>query len=170
MPGYQTVSLDDLAEFTVHGDTEGRNTVYFTDQHPSFRIEVKNISDGVISGGFAAAIIFDTTGPTNTPEEQYRMSLEEGETNEVIFEPGLLAHQGTAILTVFKGGGFEQCLPEEQPSTMAQPPQAGEPAHTFTVWDRDFYRVNYLRPRWTQYVAAILAILIILVGVLQIYI
>ena len=41
--------------------------------------------------------------------------------------------------------------------------------YTFMVYDRDYYRVNYLWPRRAQYTSATLAVIIILVGLVQIF-
>lgn len=41
------------------------------------------------------------------------------------------------------------------------------PLYTFQVFDREFYSVNYVRPRLAQYISALLAVFIIIVGVLQ---
>lgn len=36
------------------------------------------------------------------------------------------------------------------------------------IYDRDYYKVNHLLPRYSQYIAAVLSVLIVAVGVIQI--
>lgn len=46
---------------------------------------------------------------------------------------------------------------------------ADEELYRDFLFDQDFYRVNYVFPRWAQYIAAFLAVGIITVGVLQLF-
>lgn len=169
MPGHQKAVLDDLVEVSVQDDLELGKSVYFTDQHPSFQLEVVNLSDETVWGKLVVGLVFESPEIHGSPSETYEMKIESNGSQEVTFEPGLLAHQGTAVLSVSKGSNFHQKPPEERATSGYTPPQLGDPIHTFTVWDRDFYKINYVRPRWGQYLAAILAVLIILVGVAQLW-
>lgn len=163
---FQVAIKNDLEEKHVRG----KKSVYFTDQKVEFEVTTENLTsdttlDIKINIGiffqhdqdvFDEFVIDETVAPDGTVTQT--------------FDVGLLPYQETGIVGISKGITNH---PTETGENKLEIERLGgsrklrETLHTFSVFDRDFYRVNYLFPRWAQYIAAFLAVGIITVGVLQ---
>lgn len=209
MPGSRehTAGLEERAELRIIGDLEsrpicGKKKVYFTDQSPSFVIEVKNLTERTLVAEFCLYIsyqdgeIFEKENyqiavqPEGTENRDFEVDLPPYHGNVVIGLLGEFANNGLVTSTdqfvvfndkktaehimeireevamvehlVRKGGESDPSADDDE-----EPSDKKIPLYTFQVFDREFYSVNYVRPRIAQYVSALLAVGIITVGILQ---
>lgn len=163
---------EEVLAIRIEGDLEQtthrkkRKLVYFTDQSPCFTIVAENISDQIIDTPLNVQISYDAS--ENRFEsgefEGIDVELEPGEKRRYERSVDLLAYQGTAAISIrkirlrMKDGQLKQLTRGRDPYHL----------YTFMVYDRDYYKVNYQTPRYAQYISAGLAVIIILVGVVQI--
>ncbi|MGB9963293.1 hypothetical protein ACOZ32_14075 (plasmid) [Halobacterium sp. MBLA0001] len=168
MPAYQTLNHhDEISIEVVEDDLEPRRSVYFTDQSPTFQIKVENTGEKPIQGRTNLRLSFerspeDYESGTHTPVV---VDLEPGETQTIDHELDMLSYQGGAAVVVDK---FRIRDRDDHLEINKKSGNRLFRLYTFMVYDREYYRLNYLRPRRAQYLSAILAVLIIAVGVLQI--
>jgi len=159
-------SGDEILKITAEGDLEKRRSVYFTDQSPIFTLNAENISDKSIEGRTRVRIVFDESSSSYERElEVIDCNLDPGENTNVEFELEMLAYQGNAAIGVERLSATES---DGVYDTHTYATDRIERIYTFMVYDRDYYKVGYLRPRYAQYIASGLAVLIVLVGILQI--
>lgn len=156
---------EDVLKFEIEGDLEDGNTVYFTDQSPSFTVTATNTSDKPIDGHTWVRISFDESSESYGHEnQQLDCTLDSGESNTVQFELDMLSYQGNAAITIDRIGVNER---DDEYNLYTHGASSRRRIYTFMIYDRDYYKVNYLYPRYAQYIAAILSVGIIGVGVLQ---
>ena len=151
----------------VEGDLERRKNVYFTDQSPCFRIFVENTGEKPIQIETFSRLSFEESSKSHESEASQRIEtvLDPGEREEFRHEVDMLAYQGSAALSI---DGISLREYEDRIETRNTHNRLFR-LYTFVVYDRDYYKVNYLRPRWTQYIAMILSVIVVLVGVFQAY-
>ena len=179
MPGsqpYTHIDSQDTPVFTisVDDDLEPRRSVYFTDQSPVFDVSITNHTERELKIPVRIDLRVEDHNPSQSQEtsfeQGYGLFLSADETVVRQYEPGLIPLQGSAVLGV-RGPGYRDPELSEDEECWVVEQNAGisslSPLHTFMVYDRDFYAVNYLWTRRAQYVSAGLAVLIVLVGVLQ---
>lgn len=173
---YRPQQFEDNLKIWVEGDLEprfmgrllGNKNVYFTDQSPTFTVVVENTGDQRIINGETFVRLSFTESPNSSEREtseQIRFDLDPGETTRFKHKTEMLPYQGTAAITV----DTIQLSQNDDYIKVLRSRNTPYRLYTFMVYDRDYYKVNYLWPRRTQYVAAVLSILIILVGALQAY-
>jgi len=163
MPAGQTYKHASL-EISVEGDLEDGRTVYFTDQSPTFGIKIENNGQNKIYGKIPVSVVFEDAGTQSAGV--ITVDLDPYETTVQPFEVEFLPYQENARIVVDRIVGLPQQAGEA--GMMINTSDKTEDLYTFSVWDRDFYKVNYLWPRYAQYASAGLAVLIILVSVIQI--
>jgi len=163
-----TDASDDMLLMSVSGDLERCRSVYFTDQNPEFEIQATNISDGSIGGRIIARVEFDESAE-NYGEEYASISLglEPGESTTGTLSPDIMSYQGHAAVRI-DTAVVRESDGDYDYETNKRTGNRRKRAYTFMVYDRDYYRVNYLLPRYSQYLAAFLSVLIVGVGVIQI--
>lgn len=159
---------EDMLSVSVSGDLERFRSVYFTDQNPEFKVHATNISDGSIGGRIIARIEFDESDDDYQPEyANINLDLEPGESTTGSLKPDIMSYQGHAAVRIDRAtvrdsdGDHDYEMRKRSGNRRIR-------VYTFMVYDRDYYRVNYLLPRYAQYLAALLSVLIVAVGVLQI--
>jgi len=149
------------------GDLEPRRSVYFMDQSPTFSVTVTNIGDTDTEGRTNLRLIFDESSRDyERDSERIDCDLSPGEENTVEFEVDMLSYQGNAALGVDRGSATES---DEAWSLHTYSGGRMERIYTFMVYDREYYKLNYLRPRYAQYASAVLTVGIILVSVLGLW-
>lgn len=164
---YFRVSVDDDLE---PKRLQGKKSVYFTDQQVAFDVTITNlISDTTLELQLNIGVFFqhDLEVYDQLP---ISVTLEPEETVRDTFNVGLLPFQETGIVGIssaITSNPTEIGDHEVEISRLGGTRGLKHTLHTFSVYDRDFYRVNYWRPRWAQYIAAALAVGIIIVGTLQ---
>ncbi len=161
-------SSDDMLSMSVSGDLERNRSVYFTDQDPEFEIQVTNISDASIGGRIIARVEFDESDDDYGEEHaSITLGLDPGESTTGTLNPDIMSYQGHAAVRIDTAvvhesdGDYDYEVRKKSGNRRVR-------AYTFMVYDRDYYRVNYLLPRYAQYLAAFLSVLIVGVGVIQI--
>jgi len=191
MPGSRTFE-NEAVRICVSGDLENHRTVYFTDQSPEFRIFVKNKTDNILLTTVPIVLRHSSAGISKRDKTQHRLEIGPCEEKVVTYQPTMLGFQGPAVLGLYgpnplyydpvaaedasedvidsmESIGFEI---ENKENTVLLPKSSGlatiDPLYTFMVYDRDFYKVNFIRTRWSQILSAMLAVLIILVGIIQV--
>lgn len=165
-PYIVTSSGDEVLKITADGDLEKRRSVYFTDQSPMFTLKAENISDKSIEGKTRARIIFDESSRAyERGAVGIDCNLDPGEVTNIEFEREMLEYQGNAAIGVQILGARES---DGVYDAYTYSSNETKRIYTFMVYDRDYYKLNYYRPRYAQYIASFLAVLIVLVGVLQI--
>jgi len=146
-----------------------KRTVFFTDESPEFRIKVENLADKKIKGPLTFFLGYGTGTFEHIDRETFEVEIEPDSHEYVTLDGNLLTYQGNGVIC------------HEPPTNFNSDPNDGdyfdiysnksgeyEPLFTFTIWDRHFYRMNYQWPRRAQFASAILAVLIVLVGIIQI--
>lgn len=176
---YQPKRREDAFSVWVEGDLESRKylreskSVYFTDQSPDFTVYAENTGDRPVEGIFG---IYITYGESNNPYEgsdskYIEIDLDPGEESEEIYHLDMLSYQGSATLSV-----DTFTLRDWEGEAKRKIDRMGDRyrIYSFVVYDRDYYKVNYLTPRYTQYASVVLALasvilasLIVALGVLQ---
>ncbi|OYR59679.1 hypothetical protein DJ71_25025 [Halorubrum sp. E3] len=177
MPASRDYEIDDEYPVTVSvsGDLEKswalhRKTknIYFMDQSPEFEILISNPTDEYFEATFTFRISYSEAASEEETVQIKRVSfeLDPGERHTETFSPEYLLHQGTAGIDVremriskIKGG----------PTIEKKTSQKYHRIYSFMVYDRDYYRVNYVMPRVAQYLAVLLSILIVATAIIQIY-
>ena len=151
------------------GDLEKRRSVYFTDQSPNISIEIENIGEGKIEGSTFARLSFDESPDDHEryTHQELQFTLNPGDSEDFEYSADMLIYQGNTALTVDRVS-ITGLNGEYEVSRYTGPRL--ERIYTFMVYDRDYYKVNYWRPRYAQYISAFLAVLIVLVGTVQILI
>lgn len=161
-------SGDDVLKISVQsGDLEKHRSVYFTDQSPTFTLQIKNIGDKRIEGSTYARLTFDESPDEyeQYTHQHFEAELDPGESTTAEYSTDMLTYQGNTALTVDRVSVTESDGVYE--FSRYSGPRL-ERIYTFMVYDRDYYKVNYWRPRYAQYLASLLAVLIVFVGGIQI--
>ncbi|WP_247005064.1 hypothetical protein [Halosolutus gelatinilyticus] len=163
---YTVTKGDDVLEIElISEDLESRRNVYFTDQSPVFEIRAENISNRPVEGSTTLRFSFEESENKieNGVATKIELDLEPGESKTVTHQIRMLPYQGTAAVTV------RRCRVRDQEDRieLQRISNRYKRIYTFMVYDRDYYKVNYLWPRRAQYIAAFLSVLIVLVGILQ---
>ncbi|WP_066418935.1 hypothetical protein [Halorubrum aethiopicum] len=148
----------DVLRFSVEGDLESGRSVYFTDQSPVFTVTVENLTEKRVELDNWARLIFDESDSAHESGEQISCTLGPKETDSFDFELDMLSHQGNAAIGVHTMSASED---DDQYSTRKNNNRMKR-LYTFMVYDREYYKLNYLRPRRAQYAAAILTVGIVL--------
>jgi len=158
----------DMVSISVSGDLERNRSVYFTDQDPEFDIQVTNISGASIGGRIIARVEFDESNDDYGGEHaSIEVGLNPGETTTGILNPDIMSYQGHAAVRI-DTAGVRESDGDYDYEVSKKSGNRRVRAYTFMVYDRDYYRVNYLLPRYAQYLAAFLSVLIVGVGIIQI--
>jgi|GEM_PF-1104886 hypothetical protein len=175
MPASRSYTTDDDHPVTIEieGDLEpsrspisDSKTVYFTDQSPTFRYTITNGSDEHIATQFRLHLSYQESDRDHEygQSKTVNFDLDPGESTTGEFSTNMLPYQGTAsvgVRTVFVRDNREEISFKKRDGIYQ--------LYTFMVYDRDYYRVNYLRPRYAQYGAAILSALIVSLAAIQLY-
>lgn len=171
MPAKQTYiatdnNNEDFLRVEAEGDLGEREAVYFTNQSPTFTVTATNIGDKPIDGSTRIRISFDESSKVyERDSKSLDCLLEPGESNTTEFELDMLSYQGNAAITVDRVGATTS---DDEYNMYTYTSDSHNRVYTFMVYDRDYYKVNYLNPRRAQYLAAVLSVGIIAVGVLQV--
>jgi len=150
--------IDDVLEIELSGiDPEG---VHFTDEEFDGTLVVRNRSEKRLTGTLEIINELETTmgaGTDPLSNESVEIDLESGETRELpVGGAGLVGGTGTALMF----GVRQPVITETEEDTLEI--DGGEqfaPLASLVFWDRDFYRVNYQRPRRAQYLSVAFALL-----------
>lgn len=160
--GYLRISIE---------DDIGRQSVYFTDQEPTFSVVLDNLVDKPVRVEPQVYIEFEEQDSDIFRSEKYPTTVPAEESVVHSFPVDLLPYQGTAIVGL--RGAFRSNIQDEGERYRIErlsETRTKNPLYTCMVFDRDFYRANYFRPKWAQYIAAFLAGLVVLIGIIQILI
>jgi len=174
MPASRSYTTNEIeVEVGVEGDLEDSNSpfsdsknVYFTDQSPEFEYRLTNHSDYEVDTSLYLTLSYQESADENEVDQSENIDVElsPGEVTTGKFAIDMLSYQGTAAVSV-RGTRIY----ESRGEVRRQDFDRFIRLYTFMVYDRDYYRVNYLRPRYAQYGAAILSFLIVSLAALQIY-
>lgn len=167
---YRLMVEDDLEDAGILRNR--KKSVYFTDQEVEFGIIIKNLTNDKTLHVQTRVGVFFQHDLSVFSQTLVDVILEPGDSKTEMFEVGLLPFQETGIV------GVSEAMPSNPNETgedeltiesLSGTRGLKDTLHTFAVYDRDYYKVNSLYPRWAQYIAALLAVGIIFVGVFQIF-
>jgi hypothetical protein len=164
MPGQREyIASDDyndteVLKFSVEGDLERWRSVYFTDQSPKFTLTVENLTEKKVDGTNWARLVFDESDDDYDSAEQMNCTLKPHGSTSIHFRQDMLSYQGNAAIGIHpmtatvKNGKYSTSRDHERIERL----------YTFMVYDREYYKVNYFRPRRAQWFAALLTVGIVL--------
>ena len=152
------LTIEDVLEIEVQ-DLE-LDGVQFTDDTFEGELVIRNLSDQRITGHIEFVNESELTlGSDRDPlkEDSVEITLEPRETRRTpVGGAGIVGGTGTAILI----GVTEPTISESDDGTLhIEPGDVFAPLASMVFWDRDFYRVNYQRPRRAQYLSVVFAVL-----------
>ncbi len=164
---YRPRNYNDL-EFRVSGDLKWYRSVYFTDRHSKFTIHIKNNGEKEITGSTFCRLSFINSSRSYEYDETVKIEFDlgPGEYDEKDLDVEMFPYQGSAALSLdtiqltHDNGKVRQLRTRDRRYRV----------YTFMVYDRDYYRINYQLPRWAQYAAMILSVLIVASALIQIYV
>lgn len=171
MPAVRSLNIDGLLDVELEETDDLRGT-HFTDETFEHTIAVTNRGDRPLSGTIEfvteteASLGIDREPISRTPIE---LDLDSGETHrQTLAHVGMVGGSGIGITA----GITRPDADTAEGHTVVSPGEPFLPLASFTIWDREFYRVNYTRPRQAQYLAAgfgllsaIFALLIVLTAI-----
>jgi len=145
------------------GVEEEPTEVFYTDENPTFKLKISNLTDTPVEGTFPWHLDIGNGKMRISKNAEVRI---DGNSEEIrSLTPSLLAVQDSGYIAAELP--YEQSI-EVENGVIKLSTAAGEtPLYTFSVWDRDFYRANYVWPRRSQIASVVLAVLIVLVGVIS---
>lgn len=157
MPALRTVEIDDLLEVEMEIDLDG---VHFTDEHLDATLVLRNRSGERLTGVVRALTELETTmGLDREPIRKIDIDVDLAP-GEVHREPAggvvMVGGSGTGIIA---GISTPEVVESTDGATRIEPGETFRPIGSLLVWDREFYRVNYLWPRRAQYVSVVFALL-----------
>ncbi|WP_255192711.1 hypothetical protein [Natronobeatus ordinarius] len=194
MPASQTVTLIDGVDATVRAAEEdehesksmleivmlsmrpgytdgGDRTIYFTDEKPNFRVEVTNETEyNFVEGSKISWCIAIGEGmPKPVHRGTIDINIPSGETREYEFGGDLLAFEGHGVVGLTSGGhsGGSKSLDRTLSSGSLN---TYSPALSFSVWDREHYKVIHEGPKKMQETAVFITIVVAMVGLAQLLI
>lgn len=159
MPTTRTYELDDLISAELHGIDETRQA-YFTDEDFEMTLELTNESDKHLTGEVAWVSNTEGTVGKGTPpldRVDIDVDLSPGETHHHPMNAlGITTGSGTGLVVGMRSPNIVETRDDE---VVIEPGDRILPMGSIIFWDREFYRVNYLRPRRAQYIAAMFGLL-----------
>lgn len=146
----------------------GRRTIYFTDERPRFTVEITNNTEYDFIEGSSVSWYIAIGDGMPEPVYQGKLDIEipQGESREYEFGGELLAFEGHGVIGLDagghsgKGGSMERELHAGSGTNYS-------PAYSFSVWDRDHYRVIHERPKEMQRTAMMITFLVAMIGMFQ---
>lgn len=141
----------------------GCKSVYFTNQSPCFTVIIENTSEKIITGTILVYLSFDQSGEPYEKVEtrSIDIDLDSGESKEFSYELDMLSYQGSAAISI---DTFR--LRDKSGELKIDTMKSRYRMYTFVVYDREYYKVNYLTPRRSQYLSAIFLIAVGVVGIM----
>lgn len=177
MPASQTVDLTRYGylELSIEAVSEHQD-VYFTDQSPRFELIMRNKTDRVLKSregdyftGFQWILELGAGKEKTLAKGTVEFTLQPGETQRELVEPGLLGYEGNAVLGVrgsdLSGGRDKGEEPIEFGINLKGDTLTSV-LYTFTIWDRSHYKTVHEHPKmlqkWIIFFAGLTSILAIL--------
>ncbi|QKY21205.1 hypothetical protein B4589_012775 [Halolamina sp. CBA1230] len=146
----------------------GRRTIYFTDERPRFTVEITNNTEYDFVEGSSVSWYIAIGDGMPEPVYQGKLDIEipQGESREYEFGGELLAFEGHGVIGL-DAGGHSGKGDSVQRKLHAGSGANYSPAYTFSVWDRDHYRVIHERPKEMQRLATMTTLLVAMIGIFQ---
>lgn len=177
MPASQTVDYTNKGYLKISIEpNEHPDSVYFTDQSPSFDIVIENTADRAVrspenrSSLKWALSLGDGKRQISTGKVDF--SIEPGETYRERIEPGLLAYEDNAVLGVATATLNDSQETDAPISIYAsKSDEINKVLYTFPIWDRSHYNAIHEQPKrmtkWVIFFGGLTALLAaIQVGIL----
>jgi hypothetical protein len=172
MPAKKQMLVADKLKIDIIVENEA--SVYFTDDEVRFDLEIQNQTDDRVIGelNWFLGRGNGTIDHTNNRHRSFGIDVPAGgTTRQEGLSTGLLTHQSNALIGVSQPNRIDSS--RNGVTELSEPQTAAgdmyyQEGYSFTVWDREFYRLNYIYPRRAQYASVTLAVLIVLVGIIQI--
>ena len=144
---------------TLYDDKE----IYFTHDSATFQYAIENLSQTNVAGCITPITRHMGEDPNAWPQIEF--DLTPGETCRGSIKANILAFQTSMIVgirRVFAHRSNGEYIIEEAKNPVIRP------ILTLSVWDKDFYRLNFRRTRRLQYITAAFSFVIAVLAVAQI--
>lgn len=156
MPASQTVNWFDGLKITVEPKEDGKG-IYYTDECPHFCLKIENDGEYHLHEGSELSwyVAVGDGQPTPHHREVQEIEIARGESKEYTIGGKLLAYEGHGIIGVANGGVSVRGPEQGQGIMKTSNTGSYEPVLTFSVWDREHYRILHKKPReWQKYAVA----------------
>jgi hypothetical protein len=152
------LTIDDVLEVEITGIAV--DGVQFTDDTFDGELVVRNRGDERLAGTIEIVNESETTLGSDRgslARETVEVDLDPGGTRRIpVGGAGLVGGTGTAVLV---GVAEPEIGDPDDGTRRITPGDRFAPLASMVFWDRDFYRVNYQRPRRAQYLSVAFALL-----------
>lgn len=173
MPASQTVNYTRYGYLKISVEPiDEPDSVYFTDQSPSFRMIFENISDRTITSRDGRDVVkwFLALGSDGQMlnSGSIDFSIGPGEIHEEVIEPGLLAYEENAVLGIGSTALIGNHQNDEDPIQFSpsQSERITKELYSFPVWDRSHYRAIHEQPKqmtkWVMFFGGLTAVLAVI--------
>ncbi|WP_147464963.1 hypothetical protein [Halococcus sp. IIIV-5B] len=166
---YHPRQFEDNLAVSVNGDLERRKNVYFTDQSPTFEIVIENTGEVSVEVDTFIRLSFEESRNKSewTDTVDVNTTVDPGDTETYQMNPEMLPYQGSGAVSLESLSLYQS----DSGRIGCRRSSSKRPfrLYTFMVYDRDYYRVEYLRPRLSQYASMVLSILIVALAVIQLW-
>jgi hypothetical protein len=151
----------------INIDEEKHNNkeVYFTHDSATFEYTIDNLTDTTVEGYITPITKHNDEDSNGWPKINFYLGS--GETCHGSIEANILAFQTSMIVGIRRAIAHhsnENYIIKKPDNPMIRP------ILTFSVWDKDFYALNFRRPRRLQYITAAFSIAIAFLALIQIII
>jgi hypothetical protein len=173
MPATQTVNYGNYDDLRISVEpVDEPESVYFTDQSPTFNVNIKNTSEKTVTSvdqkgavRWVLALGSDHQ-PVNSGSIDFCIGPDETHTEEI--EVGLLAYEENAVLGVTGTGVIDQQEGDE--TEIRYSPKKSDyikqELYTFPIWDRSHYESIHEQPKqmtkWVMFFGGITAVLAVI--------
>lgn len=159
MPASRAIEIEGLLSAEVEGLDFDRQA-FFTDEEFEYDLRITNESDRRLTGRIDyVGNTEQTVGLGRPPMSRWEIDIDlpPGETHlEPLYGVGLVGGSGLGVIS---GIRQPEVIDETEDETIIEPGDTFRPLLSIIFWDREFYRINYLRPRRAQYVGALFGLL-----------
>ena len=167
MPASSTVSFFDGLEVSTEPTVEP-NPVYYTDDCLNFTVSVEN-NNSKYEWADDSVVRWRVTidGEERDSGKIQFGPLENGEKEQAKIQTGALSYEGHGVLEFTSGGASGN---SDSPLRTLHPGKwgSGDPAYSFSVWDKSHYQASIRRPKQLQVGIILTSIALIGFAVLQI--
>jgi len=143
--------------------------IYYTDEAPEFEVTVTNGLEADVDEDSEIAWYMASDAGAVIQEGRIQTPLDSGESGTYVIGGENLAHEGHATISFDMAGVRNPSGPEASLSPGRSHSPSGNPAYSFRIHDRETYERTHRKPLRYQKVTIALSVIIILVGLIQLY-
>jgi len=169
MPASQKVQLHQLGIFAEVEPVDTESRLFFTDEKPSFELTIHNEMDGDIGPESEVRWGIGIGEGRPAPHIEESLSIEVPAKSSRSYEIGgeLLALEGHGVIGV-KGGSVRGPQSDERTLSSQDLRDHYDVPFSFSVWDRENYKIQHERPVKYQKFSVAFAIVVAVLALAQI--